>query len=147
MIQKYIPYWYWEDWKHEMWRKLPQKEENDMLSKAIEFTGDHIKYGNAMEIVSKKWPMTMINGLTNMSVNRRAFLGHCACSYAINCPEYITRQAWKHLTEKQRIMADHVAQKTIDIWIIDYMIKLSNTSKRGKKDATKMGYQMKLQLK
>lgn len=146
MKQVYVPYWHWEDWKSGMWRKLPITEESEMLNRAIEFTGDHIKYGQAMQKVSKKWNMTMINGLTNQSINRRAFLGHCACSYKFKCPEYITRRAWKLLTENQRVLADHVAQQTIDEWMQEYMIRLGNISENGKKDATRMGYQMKLHL-
>jgi len=114
MIQQYVPYWEWEDWKNGMWRKLPKDEETEMLEKAVEFTGDHIKYGKAMRVVVKEWPRTMLNSLTNKGINRRAFLGHCACSLEFKCPEYITRMAWKRLTDMQRYMADKVAQQVID---------------------------------
>ena len=120
MKQVYIPYWEWEDYLNGMWQKLPKDQEPTMLQKAIEFTGDHVKYGNAMKEVVYKWPHTMLNTLTNMSVNRRAFLGHCACQLAINCPEYITRQAWHELTDMQRYLADKVAQQTIDKWCAEY---------------------------
>ncbi|MHA2404643.1 MAG: hypothetical protein ACXADH_16710, partial [Candidatus Kariarchaeaceae archaeon] len=89
MIQQYVPYWEWEDWINGMWRKVDSEPE--WIAKAVEFTGDHIRYGSAMREVSIEWPRTMINSLTNKSINRRAFLGHCACSFKINCPEYITR--------------------------------------------------------
>ncbi len=113
MKQIYVPYWEWEDWKNGMWRKLPKSEEPAMLKTAIEFTGDWKRYGAAMSEVIVVWPRTMLNTLTNVSVNRRAFLGHCAAQYKINCPEYITRQAWGLLTEQQRREADAVAEKNI----------------------------------
>jgi hypothetical protein len=91
-----------------------------MLVKAIEFTGNHVRYGNAMKKVIVAWPRTMLNTITNLNVNRRAFLGHCACQFAIGCPEYITRQAWHELTNNQRYLADHVAQQTIDKWCAEY---------------------------
>jgi len=116
MKQVYIPYWEWEDWLNGMWRKLPKKEEPKMLNLAIEFTGNHIRYGNAMKEVIVLWKQTMLNTLTNLNVNHRAFLGHCACQYKINCPEYITRQAWHKLNDMQRYLADKVAQETIDEW-------------------------------
>jgi hypothetical protein len=103
-----------------MWRKLPKEQEQGMLLIAIEFTGDHIKYGNAMKQVIYEWPRTMLNTITNLNINRRAFLGHCACQLVINCPEYITRQAWHELTDKQRYLADKVAQQTIDKWCAEY---------------------------
>ncbi len=135
--QVYIPYWYWEDWLNGMWSKT----EFD-IKLAISFTGNHKKYGNAMKKVIKKWPYTMLNSLTNPSINKRAFLGHCAASYAIKCPEYVTRLAWGELTDKQRYLADKVAQETIDEWREKYL----NTLKRGNKDVISMGYQMKFQL-
>lgn len=120
----YVPYWEWEDWKAGMWRKIEnKKEESDYLLKAIGFTGDWVKYGTSMEEVINKWPNTMLNTLTNISANKRAFVGHCAVQLAIDCPEYITRMAWKELTEKQRVEADEIAQLLIDEWLIDYAQK------------------------
>ena len=108
--------------------KLP--DESSIMSEFLEFlrygkspvtfTGDHIRYGSAMKRVIKAWPRTMINSLTNKGINRRAFLGHCACTFEFNCPEYITRMAWKRLTNDQRYLADKVAQETINKWCVDY---------------------------
>lgn len=108
----------WEDFKNGMWRTLPKDEEHDMLVKVIEFTGDHVKYGEAMKRVVYEWPRTMLNSLTNTSINHRAFVGQCACCIEFNCPGYITRMAWKELTNTQRFLADAVAQKVIDSWKI-----------------------------
>lgn len=129
-----------------MWSKVDKITETKMLVKAIEFTGDHVLYGKAMGEVIYKWENTMKNHLTNISLNRRAFLGHCAVFYKLQIPEYIVRLAWKELTEKQRILADNIAEKTIKEWELWYMRKLENTLSNGKKDVIKMGYQMKLQL-
>ena len=121
--QHYVPYWEWEDWINGMWRKLPKEKEAEFLYEAIIFTSNYIDYGNAMKDVIKAWPRTMLNSLTNPSINKRAFLGHCACSYKINCPEYIVRIAWKELTDNQRILADEVAQETINKWIYEFSSK------------------------
>lgn len=117
MERIYIPYWNWEDWIAGMWRTLSKSEEAGHLKACIAFTGDHVVYGSAMGEVIEAWPNTMLNSLTNPLCNKRAFLGHCACQYKINCPEYITRIAWRQLTEDQRVKADDVAQRTIDRWI------------------------------
>lgn len=116
--QIWIPYREWEDWKSGMWRKIPASEVPDMLELAVSFTGDHERYGEAMREVVWAWPRTMLNSLTNRSLNQRAFLGHCACQFKHSIPEYITRQAWGLLTDKQRWEADNEAQKTIDSWKI-----------------------------
>ena len=108
LIRVYIPYWEWEDYINGMWSK--SKNEEEQLKQAIEFTGNWQEYGKAMGEVIKLWPRTMLNTLTNSSVNRRAFLGHCAVCYKFGIPEYIVRMAWKELTEQQRIDADKIAE-------------------------------------
>lgn len=115
--QRYVPYWEWEDYINGMWGK------DERLQEAIEFTGDHIKYGNAMKEVIEAWPRTMLNSLTNISINKRAFLGHCAVCYKLGICESTTRAAWKELTDQQRYDADKVAQETINNWLHDYRNK------------------------
>ena len=116
----YKPYYLWEDWLNGMWRSVDSKEYESYLQWAIDFTGDHIKYGESMGLVINEWKNTMLHNLTNQSINKRAFLGHCACCFDSGCPEYIVRDAWKLLTEQQRIDADTIAQKHIDNWINEY---------------------------
>lgn len=135
MIQKYTPYTDWEDWVNGMWRRLPADEEDEFIDKAILFTGNHSLYGAWMKVVINVWTHTMLNSMTNVSINRRAFLGHCACSLAFDCPEYITRIAWHRLTEKQRELADKIAQETIDNWEIEY-------EKKNRRLRADMGEQM-----
>ena len=130
-----------------MWAKLDKSAEQIYLQKAIKFTGNHVLYGNAMKEVVYKWKNTMLNHLSNININRRAFLGHCAVMYKLQIPEYIVRAAWKHLTNKQRTLADNEAQKNINEWEIWYNKKLKTTSIYGKKDVIVMEYQIKLPLK
>jgi hypothetical protein len=116
----YKPYDQWEDWINGMWRTVEKEEYASYLSWAIEFTGDHVEYGNAMGLVIVKWENTMLHNLTNQSMNKRAFLGHCACCFVSGCPEYIVRDAWKQLTDRQRELADNIAQTYINNWINEY---------------------------
>lgn len=116
MKRVYVPYWEWEDWKSGMWRKVNAEEYEKYLSIAIEFTGNWSDYGSAMKDVVINWPMTMLNSLTNSSINHRAFVGHCAAQYKKSIPEYITRAAWRQLTEEQRIQANLQADNAIKTW-------------------------------
>lgn len=116
----YKPYHLWEDWLNGMWRQVDSEQYDSYLKWAIYFTGDHVKYGESMGLVIKEWKNTMLHNLTNQSMNKRAFLGHCACCFNSGCPEYIVRDAWKLLTEQQRINADAIAQKHIDNWMNEY---------------------------
>lgn len=138
MIQQWVQYNDWEDWKNGMWRKLPAIEEEFILATAIEFTGKWIDYGAAMGEVIVEWPKTMVNSLSNNSINRRAFLGHCACQFKLGIPEYITRLAWRELTNQQRFDADKIAEIHIKNWVKNYEVKNRKVHKG-------MGNQMLLQ--
>lgn len=118
--QVWVPYWQWEDYQNGMWRKLSKEEEPKFEQLAFEFTGNWNKYGDAMIEVVKNWPLTMLNSLSSPSTNKRAFIGHCACSYKYNIPEYIVRRVWKELTDKQREDADEIAELCYMEWIDNY---------------------------
>lgn len=134
----YIRWEFWECFKNGMYQ-TEKLDEKKLLKKAIKFTGNHIEYGNAMKEVVAKWKFTMLHHLTNSSINKRAFLGQCACSFKIGCPESIIRIAWKELTDEQRELADKVAQETID----EYLKKISEKENIG--IYRNMGVQMLLQ--
>lgn len=105
--QVFVPYYEWEDWINGMWVKQGD------IEYAIEFTGDWKRYGEAMGEVIEAWPRTMLNSLTNQSINRRAFLGHCAVCYKLGISESVTREAWGLLSDQQRYDADAIAEKHI----------------------------------
>ena len=115
MNRIYKPYWTWEEWKNGMY-STPSGNEEGLISVCIEFMSDPVEFSTAMQLVSEHWVNTMEHNLTNTHRNRKSFLGHCACSYAIDCPEKATRKAWKQLTEAQRNQANEAAQLIIDEW-------------------------------
>lgn len=114
----YRHYMEWEEIETNMWGDVENKKQ--WLKKAIEFTGDHKKYGRFMLRVVSEWPNSCENWLTDYSINRRAWVGHAACAMAINCPESITREAWGHLTDEQRELANRQADRAIQLWEYNY---------------------------
>jgi hypothetical protein len=143
--QIFIPYTKWECYNNGMWSKISSKaKEHEMHQEAYLFTKDHAIYGNAMKEVVFEWQNSMLNFLSNMSINRKAYLGHCAVMYKIQIPEYIVRNVWKLLTEKEQNLANKQAENTIKIWESWYINEYKNISKNGKQSAMLMAYQMKL---
>lgn len=140
--QFYTPYWTWECYKAGMWNTVEKDLEPEMFSKALDFTSDYIKYGKAMMEVKDVWQNSCLNFLTNRSINRKAYIGHCAVFYKLQIPEYIVRKAWKHLSELQQIRANNEAKKAIEEWEKEYMKKLNNTLKLGRKDVIQMEFPM-----
>lgn len=114
----YHPYWRWEEVHHNMWGAVSDRKK--YLDWAIEFTGNHIKYGFYMLRVAKEWPYSCEHNLTNKTQNRKAWIGHAACALAHGCPEDIVREAWGHLTENQQNLANRQAEMTIKWWESKY---------------------------
>lgn len=115
MNQHYIHYTLWEDFKNGMWN-VSKYDEKIYLQKAIEFTGNDSLYGSAMLRVINEWPLTCLHNLSNLGINRKAFIGHAACSLEFDCPESITRMAWGFLTDEQRLKANQKADEAILKW-------------------------------
>ncbi len=104
----------WEEIEFGMWSDI--EDSKAMLGKAIEFTGNHNLYGKYMIRVINEWPISCENALTEMSGNRKAWVGHAACALAIGCPEDITRKAWGFLSSDQQEMANRQAASAIEVW-------------------------------
>ncbi|MEE9573622.1 MAG: hypothetical protein V3W20_11280 [Candidatus Neomarinimicrobiota bacterium] len=123
MKRIYHDYRRWEDFKNGMWRKVSKTEHEKLLPIAVEFTGDHEKYGSAMMEVIQKWKYSCENNLTDSSLNKKAWVGHAACSFKLNLPECVVRSAWKLLTDEQRYLANNQADIAINMWVKKYLSK------------------------
>lgn len=114
----YIPLEKWEEVNANMWGKV--RDRKAYLNRAIDFTSNHQLYGHYMLKVINTWPNSCENALTDYSLNRKAWVGHAACAMALNCPEDITREAWRHLTNEQQFLANNQAANAIQKWEITY---------------------------
>jgi hypothetical protein len=110
----YHPYWDWEEIDFNMWGSVNDRPA--WIKRAIEFTGDHKKYGRFMMRVINEWPISCENALTDYSINRKAWVGHAAVALAMECPEDITRAAWGKLTDEQQLLANKEAERAIQAW-------------------------------
>jgi len=120
MNQIFHPYWKWECFNNGMWRKESREYEEIELPKIIAFTGCHNSYGSAMIDVINNWKFCIEHHLTDNSINQRAYIGHAACNYKHNWPEYLVRVAWNNLTETQQILANNKATIAINQWNKSY---------------------------
>ena len=114
----YHPYDIWEETYSNMWGNV--KEKDSYLKVAIEFTGNHVLYGQNMLRVIKEWPVSCEHNLTNTTQNRRSWIGHAACALAFGCPEDIVRKAWSYLSEEQQVKANNEADMAIEEWERSY---------------------------
>lgn len=114
LIRIYHPYWLWEEVDANMWGSVNNRKA--FLQWAIDFTGDAALYGRWMLKVAGAWQYSCEHNLSNITQNRRAWIGHAACAMANGCPEDIVRAAWGQLTDQQRIDADAAADVAIAWW-------------------------------
>ena len=108
------PFWLWEEVKFNMWGDVDNK--SVWLNKAIDFTGNHQLYGYWMIKVANEWTYSCQHHLTKVATNKKAWIGHAAVAYAIQCPEDIVRAAWSHLTDEQQYLVNNEALKAIKHW-------------------------------
>jgi hypothetical protein len=106
----------WEEVPAGMWAQTPSKYRQMMVDNAVDFTGDHLLYGEYMLKVVDLWPISCEHNLTAMNTNRQAWVGHAACCLAIGCAEDVTREAWHHLNKKQQDLANEQATIAIKTW-------------------------------
>lgn len=118
----------WEDFQNGMYRTLSGQERKEYLDKAIEFTGDHEKYGASMLEVVEHWPISCEQNLSSVSMNRQAWIGHAGCCFAIGCPDDITREAWGYLTQEQQDLANAKADEAIALWEVEHARKNTKIS-------------------
>jgi hypothetical protein len=110
----YHPWHLWEETRFNMWGDVSDRK--DAVAKAIGFTGDYKLYGSFMRRVTAEWPVSCENALTDYFLNRRAWLGHAAVALALQLPEDVTREAWKHLSDEQQLLANKEASRAIQVW-------------------------------
>ena len=109
--QVFHPYYDWEEVRYNMWGRV--EDRRSYLLSAIAFTGDHKKYGSYMMRVVEEWPISCENAFTDPHLNHKAWVGHAACALAFQCPEDIVRQAWGHLSDEQKLLANQEAGRAI----------------------------------
>jgi hypothetical protein len=106
------PVFDWEELLTPMWESCGDSD----IDQIVEFTGNHVLYGSAMERVVNEWPISCENSLTNYNINRKAWLGHAACALQIGAPQSLTRKAWALLNDEQRTLANREASRYIGLW-------------------------------
>lgn len=114
LFEQWLPYWEWDELKYNMWGDVPNRKE--WLDKAIEFTGNHELYGSWMLKVVDQMPNSCRHNLSQRG-DKRSWIGHAAVALALQCPEYIVREAWGRLTDEQQSKANDKATEAIKYWM------------------------------
>lgn len=116
MKQIFYQYREWEDYQNGLYSVVSKEKENIYINKAVFLLTNEKLLFEIMYKVITEWKISSRQNLSDVTCNRKSWLGQSACCYYSKTPEYLTRKAWVSLTQKQMDKANNIANKVIDIW-------------------------------
>ena len=120
MKQAFYNHVVWEDYQHGMYKSTCDDSAN-LIQQCVKLLGNHYVLKSVMRSCSNKWKYAAAQNMSNASRNRQAWLGQASCCYSVGAPEFITKQAWRLLTDEQRTLANKVADEIIKEWESEYV--------------------------
>ena len=138
------PYTLWEDHKEGFYNTCSGNEKEYKISKVKEMFNNKELTNKFMLKVINEWTYSCEHNLSNLSMNRVAYLGQAACCLYAKVPNLVTMYAWKFLDREVREVSDKIAVINILKW--EQKQRLKNTYKIGREKGTSTEYQMKLLL-
>lgn len=115
--QIYHPYWLWEDWKNGFYNSFSVSEKKVKSKEIINLFKDPEKTEYYMNKVIKDWKYSCEQNLTNIQMNRVAWLGQSACLLHSNSPSELTMDTWKYVPLKYQKIANKIAEKIIKNYV------------------------------
>jgi hypothetical protein len=134
----------WECYKHGFYNIVSNAQKQECKKLVLSFFNDAKTTEYYMQKIIDKWIYSCEHFLSNVSMNRIAWLGQAACCLCHNTPNLVTMLYWNFLEESVQIRSNNIAQNIITNW--EQKIKLNDISSNGNKKDIQMGYQMKLRL-
>lgn len=125
MIERiFYHYTEWEDYQAGMYDEVKEGRESRVQQAAELLGGGNLLTLCYMRGVIAKWPKAAAQNLSNLSMNRRAWVGQAACNFYAGCKEDETREAWGLLSKEQRKIANELAEFAIGEWEHRYYEKI-----------------------
>jgi hypothetical protein len=113
MKQIFHPYTQWEDFIHGMYETDLPGDHAAAIAASVEMLANELLFlATAIDMVAA-WPISSAVNLSNVSINRKAWVGQAACCFNHNAPETLTRLSWAMLTDQQRFAANRAADRVI----------------------------------
>ena len=113
MNRIYYRYEYWECYKSGFFRNVSGEEKKQLSKKVIELFENSIDTKEYMLRVINEWTYSCEHNLTNISLNRVAWLGQAACCIYAKIPYSLTMENWRYVDIKKRDIACNIAEEII----------------------------------
>jgi len=115
----------WEEVKYNMYGSINPVNKDLIVNRVIFFFRNEGLIRKYMLYVIKNFKYSCEHNLTNVNMNRVAWLGQAAVAAWNKIPEDITRIAWNYLTESEMSRANKIAQDYISYWEEENAEKIS----------------------
>lgn len=115
MKQSFFHHNFWEDWRNGQF-DFNCKDSEDKAQLCIELLSSKRKFRSSIKDVIQYWPFSARHNLSNISMNRKAWLGQASCCFSCNAPDFVTKLAWNTLPLEIRRQANFVAGQAITDW-------------------------------
>lgn len=103
----------WECYKNGFFKNISTKDKETLSSKVLELFNDNEKTEIYMMKVISEWHYSCQHNLTNLALNRVAWLGQAACCLYAKIPYTITMENWKYVKHENQLIACAIAEKII----------------------------------
>lgn len=113
MDRIYHRYEKWECFKAGFFRNVSGEEKKELSKKVIELFENPEQTERFMKQVLKDWVNSCEHNLTNLSLNRIAWLGQSACCIYAKIPYSITMENWRFVQKESQEIACEIAEKLI----------------------------------
>lgn len=120
MDRIYHRFEHWECYKAGFFKNSSSEEKDIQAKKVIELFSDPKKTELYMRKVIELWPNSCEHNLTNMSMNRVAWIGQSACCLFAQIPYRITMENWRFVPEEFQKIACDIAEKVIKEFEVNY---------------------------
>jgi len=122
MDRIYHRYENWECFKNGFFRNVSGEEKKELAKKVLELFNDPEQTKIFMQKVVDEWKYSCEHNLSNIALNRVAWLGQSACCLYAKIPYSITMENWRFVDEKNKTIACEIAEKIIK----EYELKITN---------------------
>lgn len=116
MKRIFHPWTKWEEVGHGMWRVISAEEKEKYANQAADLMRDCDKFESAMRLASNQWIFSCEHNLSDISINRKAWIGHAGCCLELGSPEDATRMGWWFLNQEEQDKANNAADRVILEW-------------------------------
>lgn len=110
----YAHYLQWEDYLAGQY--AAPTNDPELAIKCSQLLSDPTRFQLAATRVINEWPISSAVNLSNISINRQAWLGQAACCLILGASEHLTKQGWHLLDLNTQLKANAVADAVISDW-------------------------------